>query len=154
MVGRLDDLSVRWNVYRNPANGKIAGVCAGLSDRMAIKANWIRAGFIVAALTVFHAIPAVLIYLALALVMRPRHEPIGYAMLDGVAGPMPGAPMPGAPMPGAYQMAGSMPMPPPGTRLNELRTRFTAIDARLARIEAVVMSEELSLRRKFRDLGA
>jgi hypothetical protein len=57
-------------------------------------------------------------------------------------------------MPGAYQMAGSMPMPPPGTRLNELRTRFTAIDARLARIEAVVMSEELSLRRKFRDLGA
>jgi len=37
--------------------------------------------------------------------------------------------------------------------LGELRTRFTAIDARLSRIEAIVTSDELSLRRKFRDLG-
>jgi phage shock protein C len=146
MVGRLDDVSVRWNVYRNPTRGKIAGVCAGLSDRLGIKANWIRLGFIIAAVTVFHAIPAVLLYLALAVVMRPRNEPIGYVTPDAM--PYNAAPGYQPPNPGA------MPMPPPGTRLTELRTRFTAIDARLARIEAVVMSEELSLRRKFRDLGA
>jgi phage shock protein C len=143
MAGRLDDVSVRWNVYRNPSRGKIAGVCAGLSDRTGIKANWIRLGFILAAVTIFHAIPAVLLYLALALVMRPRTEPIGYVVPDG----MPGYQMAGPP-PGPTPMG-----PPPGTRLNDIRTRFTAIDARLARIEAVVTSEELSLRRKFRDLG-
>jgi phage shock protein C len=141
MGGRLDDVSVRWNVYRNPSRGKIAGVCAGLSDRTGIKANWIRLAFIIAAVTVFHAVPAVLIYLALAVVMRARDEPIGYVVPEA--------------MPGGYQMAGGVPppMPPPGTRLNDIRTRFTAIDARLARIEAVVTSEELVLRRKFRDLG-
>jgi phage shock protein C len=143
MAGRLDDVSVRWNVYRNPSRGKIAGVCAGLSDRTGIKANWIRLGFILAAVTIFHAIPAVLLYLALALVMRPRTEPIGYVVPDG----MPGYQM-ASPPPGPTPMG-----PPPGTRLNDIRTRFTAIDARLARIEAVVTSEELSLRRKFRDLG-
>jgi phage shock protein C len=146
MGGRLDDVSVRWNVYRNASRGKIAGVCAGLADRTGIKANWIRLAFIIAAVTVFHAVPAVLIYLALAVVMRPRGEPIGYVTPGAVAG--------------GYQMAGGAPPPepppmgpPPGTRLNDIRTRFTAIDARLARIEAVVTSEELVLRRKFRDLG-
>jgi phage shock protein C len=150
MAGRLDDVSVRWNLYRNPSRGKIAGVCAGLADRTGIKANWIRLGFILAAVTVFHAIPAVVLYLALALVMRPRDEPIGYVTPDGMAGYQ---------MPGGVPPMGPGPVGPapawvaPGTRLNDVRTRFTAIDARLARIEAVVTSEELSLRRKFRDLG-
>jgi len=150
MGGRLDDVSVRWNVYRNASRGKIAGVCAGLADRTGIKANWIRLGFIIAAVTVFHAVPAVLTYLVLAVVMRPRDEPIGYVAPEAMRGAMPGG----------YQMAGGAPPPEPppmgppaGTRLNEIRTRFTAIDARLARIEAVVTSEELALRRKFRDLG-
>jgi phage shock protein C len=147
MRGRLDDVSVRWNVYRNSSRGMIAGVCAGLSDKLGVKTGWIRAAFVVFAV-VEHAIPAVIIYLLLALIMRPRGEPIGYvtpdAMPNGGQGPY------AWPANGAY--AG--PFPPAGTRLTELKTRFTALDARLNRIEAIVTSEDLSLRRKFRDLGA
>ncbi len=143
MRGRLDDVSVRWNVYRNATRGKIAGVCAGLSDRFGVKAWWIRVGFIVFAV-VYHAIPAVIIYLLLAIIMRPRSEPIGYVMPDAL--PNGGQ--------GPYGWAPNGPLPPAGGRLTELKTRFTALDARLNRIEAIVTSEELSLRRKFRDLGA
>jgi phage shock protein C len=147
MRNRLDDVSVRWNVYRNSSRGKIAGVCAGLSDKLGVKAWWIRAAFIVFAV-VEHAIPAVLVYLLLALIMRPRSEPIGYVMPEAMpnTGPEPYAWTPHSPYSG--------PLPPVGSRLTELKTRFTALDARLNRIEAIVTSEELSLRRKFRDLGA
>jgi hypothetical protein len=37
--------------------------------------------------------------------------------------------------------------------LPEIAARFAALDSRLNMIEAAVMSDELSLRRKFRDLG-
>ena len=150
MAGRLGDVSVRYNLYRNTSRGKIAGVCAGLGDRLGIRPNWIRLGFILAAVSVFHAIPAVLIYLALAIVMRPAAAPIGYVVMEEPrrSGREPGydgvAPLAGGPAPV---------WTPPGSRLGELRTRFTAIDARLSRIEAIVTSDELSLRRKFRDLG-
>jgi phage shock protein C len=148
MRGRLDDVSVRWNVYRNTTRGKIAGVCAGLSDRLAVKAWWVRAGFIVFAV-VYHAIPAVLLYLALAIIMRPRDEPIGDAVPDAM--PNAGQAPYGWAAGGAYNSP--MPGAAPGIRLTALKTRFTALDARLNRIEAIVTSEELSLRRKFRDLG-
>ncbi len=149
MAGRLGDISVRYNLYRNTSRGKIAGVCAGLGDRLGIKPNWIRLGFILAALSVFHAIPAVLIYLALAIVMRPATAPIGYVVVEEPRRRRRGREP-------AYDGAQAAPAPiwtPPASRLNELRTRFTAIDARLSRIEAIVTSDELSLRRKFRDLG-
>jgi len=159
MRGRLDNVSLRWNIYRNTTRGKIAGVCAGLSDRTGFKVWWIRAGFIVAAV-VFHAIPAVLLYLVLALVMRPRDEPIGYVMPDTMpaggwapAGAYAGQSPPGGYPLGAYPPGGFAPGFAPGPRLTEIKTRFTALDARLNRIEAIVTSEELSLRRKFRDLG-
>jgi phage shock protein C len=147
MRGRLDDVSVRWNVYRNTTRGIVAGVCAGLSDRTGFRPWWIRIGFIALAV-VFHAIPAVILYLVLAIVMRPRGEPIGYVMPDAMPGAMPGGAYAG-PMPGNYAASGFA----PGPRLTELKTRYTALDARLNRIEAIVTSEELSLRRKFRDLG-
>jgi phage shock protein C len=147
MGGRLDDVSVRWNVYRNSSRGMIAGVCAGLSDKLGLKTWWIRAAFVVFAV-VEHAIPAAIIYLLLALIMRPRTEPIGYVMPDAMPN--------GGQGPYAYtpNRAYNGPLPPAGSRLTELKTRFTALDARLNRIEAIVTSEELSLRRKFRDLGA
>jgi phage shock protein C len=149
MRGRLDDVSVRWNVYRNTTRGKIAGVCAGLSDRLAVKTLWVRAAFVVFAV-VYHAIPAVLLYLALAIIIRPRDEPIGYVAPDAM--PSGGPPSYGRAAGAAY--TSSMPSAAPGSRLTELKTRFTALDARLNRIDAIVTSEELSLRRKFRDLGA
>jgi len=154
MRNRLDDVSVRWNVYRNSSRGKVAGVCAGLSDRFGVKVWWIRAAFIVLAV-VYHAIPAVLLYLLLALIMRPRTEPIGYVMPDAMpAGPGAYGWAPGSAYAGPYPPGFSAPGGyPPGPRLTELKTRFTALDARLNRIEAIVTSEELSLRRKFRDLG-
>jgi phage shock protein C len=141
MAKRLGDISMRMNLYRNTTRGKIAGVCAGISDRMGIKSTWVRIAFVAFALLT-HGFGIVL-YLLLAIVLQPREEatayaPPGYGGYAGAPGPMPVTPM----------------GPPPGARVMDVKTRFTAIDARLSRIEAVITSNELSLRRKFRDLGS
>lgn len=150
MAKRLGDISMRMNLYRNTTRGKIAGVCAGISDRMGIKSTWVRIAFVAFALLT-HGFGIVL-YLLLAIVLQPREEMMTYAPpAPGYGGyAAPGGPLPAGPMP-----AGPMPMgPPPGARVMDVKTRFTAIDARLSRIEAVITSNELSLRRKFRDLGS
>ena len=145
MAKRLGDISMRMNLYRNTTRGKIAGVCAGISDRMVIKSTWVRIAFVAFALLT-HGFGIVL-YLLLAIVLQPREEMMTYAPPAPGYG---GYAAPGGPLP-----AGPMPMgPPPGARVMDVKTRFTAIDARLSRIEAVITSNELSLRRKFRDLGS
>ena len=145
MAKRLGDISMRMNLYRNTTRGKIAGVCAGISDRMGIKSTWVRIAFVAFALLT-HGFGIVL-YLLLAIVLQPREEMMTYAPPAPGYG---GYAAPGGPLP-----AGPMPMgPPPGARVMDVKTRFTAIDARLSRIEALITSYELSLRRKFRDLGS
>ncbi len=141
MTGRWADVSMRTGFYRTPAQAKIAGVCAGIAERMGIKRFWVRAGFVVFAV-VTHGF-GIALYLLLAILMTPREDVYAPAAAYGgyaAAGPMPSGPMPVG--------------PPPGARVMDVRARFTAIDARLSRIEAVITSNELSLRRKFRDLGS
>jgi len=66
-------------LYRDPANGRIAGVCAGLADYFELGAGFVRILFV---LLVFVTTPvlAVLIYaiLALAMPVRPWRSDYGY----------------------------------------------------------------------------
>jgi phage shock protein C len=55
------------------ANGKIAGVCAGLGETLGVDPNVVRIGFVLAAL-IGHAFFAMMIaYGVLAMIGEPRH---------------------------------------------------------------------------------
>jgi phage shock protein PspC (stress-responsive transcriptional regulator) len=127
--------SERFGVYRNTAGGWIAGVCAGIA-------------FVLLA-TIAHAIPAIILYVLCVLALKPRSVPAGYGAAPYSAG------SPGYFADRFYPSAYSTTAPPSAgaPRLTDIASRFAALDARLNHIEAAVMSDELSLRRKFRDLG-
>ncbi len=136
---RFSRFFLRLGIYRNVQAGWITGVCAGLADRIGIKPIWIR--LLVAIITVTgHCIGPAIGYLLLAFFIKPRNE-------AGSASPA------GVQM--AYRdLADSVtPAGPSGRRVAELKSRFASLDARLNNMEAAVMSDELSLRRKFRDIG-
>lgn len=60
-------MSVRSNAFRlNKSEGKIMGVCAGLSDFSGVDATWIRIAAL--ALTIFGVGSTVLLYLIVGLV--------------------------------------------------------------------------------------
>ncbi len=132
----------RLGIYRNVKAGWITGVSAGIAARIGLKPIWIRIGFV--ALTIVaqdHFFIPLIIYFALAFFIKPRGET-------------------GAASPAGVQMAFSdlaesvsAPLGSPGRRVGDLKTRFARLDARLNNLEAAVMSDELSLRRKFKDIG-
>jgi phage shock protein C len=129
----------RLGLYRNVKAGWITGVCAGIADRLTIKPFWVRIA--VALITaVSHFIGPAIIYLLLAFLMKPRDE-------SGAAAP--------AGVQTAYRdLTDSVaPAAAASRRVRELKSRFARLDARLNNLEAAVTSDELSLRRKFRDIG-
>ena len=143
MIARLARVSDRWQLYRDTTTGWVAGVCAGIGLRLGIRPLWIRLGFTALALST-KIFPALAVYLLLTLVLKLRLGETAYLATpmfnrsSGKARPRPAA--------GPDMMAGGS--------LGDLGARFAVLNRRLNRIEAAVTSEELSLRRKFRDLGA
>ena len=135
---RLSQFFVRLGIYRDVKAGWITGVCAGIADRLSIKPIWVRLVVIVATL-VGHCIVPMIVYLLLAFVIKPRGE-TGQATPAGVQM--------------AYRdLADSVTPVASGRRVADLKTRFATLEARLNNLEAEVMSDRLSLRRKFRDIG-
>ncbi len=138
---KLSRFFSRLGIYRDVKQGWITGVCAGIAERLAIKPIWVRILFI-AVTAAPHDIAPVIIYLLLAFLIKP-HDAAGAASPAGVQM--------------AYQdLADSVtaPLRPnPASRVTDLKARFANLDARLNHLEAAAMSDELSLRRKFRDIG-
>ncbi len=133
-MAQWDNLSARTGIYRNTECGWIAGVCAGIADRVSINVLWIRLLFVLAA-TMFHGMLSVVAYFALAFLLKPR------AGVFAAASPA-----------GSERVASSFVSPPPPVQ--NLQSRFADLERRLNNLEAAVTSDDLSLRRKFRDLGA
>lgn len=142
--------SERTGLYRNPYNRWIAGVCSGIAERLGVATIWIRLGTFFAFLA-FNII-TVVAYAVLAFVMQPR----SYANTGFTATSRAQA----EPTANVYSGPGMGPFTPQGTasasdsNFNQLKDRFERLDARLSNIESTVISDEFSLRRKFRDLGA
>jgi phage shock protein C len=139
---------VRFGIYRNTKSGWIAGVCAGIADRLAVKPIWIRLVFLILA-TVTHGFLAIILYVLLVMILEPYSVPSGFA-----AAPYP-ADRSGYFADRLYPGNAAAAPPPaaPSGQLGQLAVRFASLDARLNNIEAAVTSDEMSLRRKFRDLG-
>jgi phage shock protein C len=61
----------RYSLYRDPTNGWIAGVAAGLGERFGVSAGVIRLVFVLFAL-VAHPLTALVLYVVLAFLMPSR----------------------------------------------------------------------------------
>lgn len=142
-MGKWDDVSDRLGVYRDTQNGWIAGVCAGIAARIGVKPLWIRGLFVLLA-AVLHGVFGLLGYFVLAFLLRPR------AGVNATSSPA------GVQM--AYRNFADSVVSPfgttPGRQVAGLKSRFAALDSRLNHLEAAVTSDEISLRRKFKDIGA
>jgi phage shock protein C len=127
MLSAFDKLG---RLYRDPARGMIAGVCAGIAEYVGLRPLQIRLLVILG--LIFFFVPTVIFYVALAFVLQPR--PADLYRADDEA-----------------RFWRHVRTAPNGA-LSELRDRFRDLEARLVRIEGFVASEEYELRRKFRDI--
>lgn len=119
-------------IYRDPENGWIAGVCAGIADYAGVDPALVRVAAVL--LLVFFFVPVLIAYVVCALVLK-RRPPTAFAS------------------PAEESFWRDVRTEPGGT-LHGLGGRFRALNKRVARMETLVTSEEFDLRRGFRDLGA
>jgi phage shock protein C len=138
MAIQWDRISHRLGLYRDTENGWVAGVCAGIAGRLHIRPVWIRGLFILASL-IPNSFVGVLFYFALAFLMQPRAGAAAAASPAGVQM--------------AYRDLTASFSPNSGRQVSDLKSRFASLDSRLNNLEAAALSDELSLRRKFRDIG-
>jgi phage shock protein C len=118
-------------LYRDPARGKIAGVCAGLADYFGVKVGGVRIALIL--LSVFGFFGPVLVgYIVLAVLLHPRPAHL-FKDSDDEA------------------FWRSVVRRPTDT-VSGLARRFRDLDNRLVKMEQRVTSPDEVLRARFRDL--
>ena len=120
----------RLRLYRDPANGMIAGVMAGIADYAGIR-PWQARALALVALLMFTPV-TLFAYVAAAILLKRRPR-------DRLQSPE------------AEGFWRSMSRDPRGT-FGTLRYRFREIDRRIADIEKTVTGSDFNLRREFRDL--
>jgi phage shock protein C len=117
-------------LYRDPDNGIVAGVCAGIAEYVGLRPVQLRLLAILG--LVFFFVPTIIGYMALALLLKSK-PPDLYQADDEAE---------------FWRQARTAPK----EALFTLSERFRAFETRLGRLESLVASEEYELRRKFRDL--
>ncbi len=120
--GRSPGFGLPPGLYRDPAHGKVAGVCAGLGAYFQVQPKFIRIAAVVGSLFGFFPLIAGL-YVLLTMILPVRSEGVA---VDDRQWPRP--------------------------TVDDLTRRFDSLDRRLARMEELVISEDFRLRQKFRDL--
>jgi len=116
---------------RNPARGRIAGVCAGFAEYFGWSVKWTRIAAIL--LTAFFFPIPIFIYLAAAIFIKPDDGLIMHAD------------------PEQERFWRTFSTRPKAT-FSELKHRFRAIESRIADLEKAVTSDEYGLRKAFNDL--
>ncbi|HEY1432283.1 MAG TPA: envelope stress response membrane protein PspC [Stellaceae bacterium] len=123
--------STRHRLWRNTDRGILAGVCAGIADYVGVEPIVVR---LVAVLgLVFFFPPTIVVYVILALVLRPK-PPALYASADEEA---------------FWRGVGTA----PADTLHSVKRKFADLEARLGQMESQVASGDFDLHRRFRDLG-
>jgi len=174
MVNHFKSVDYKKKLYRNPIDGKILGVCAGIADYLEVSAFAVR--MIVLLLAIFFFFPA-LFYFGAALVIDKKPVSVYYeeqanstksftAAEDkkGTSGPS---------APGNSREEGASMAPGAGQR-NQYANRdrqggaehfskrhefqycarkFATLQTRLARLEAYVTSSRFKLNREFRNIS-
>jgi phage shock protein C len=120
-----------FRLYRDPANGRISGVCAGLADFFGLRPSLVRLAAVLSLF--FFFVPTFIGYLVLSFAL-PKRPPELYASHEeevfwrGLA-------------------------TAPDDTLKALRHKFAELEQRLAGMERSVTSTDFDLHRKFRDIG-
>jgi phage shock protein C len=120
----------RIRLYRDPENGVIAGVAAGIARYFGVEPIAIRLAFVLSLFVFF--VPAVFAYIVLWIALPQRPPALFTSREDeafwrGVANE-------------------------PDSTLQSLRHRFGDLELRLRAMESQIASPDFDLRRKFRDL--
>ena len=121
----------RIHLYRDPTNGVIAGVCAGIAEYLGIEPIAVRIGFVLG--LIFFFPPTLIAYIVLAIALK-RRPPALYASREEEA---------------FWRGVATA----PDDTLQTLRRHFGDLESRLRAMERQVTSDEFDLHRKFRDLG-
>ncbi len=117
-------------LYRDPANGWLGGVCAGIADYLSVSPFVIRLLTIIALF--FFSLFVVIAYLVLAVVLPVRPQRLYRDQED-------------------ERFWRSVRTSPRET-FEDVRYRFRELDRRLQRMERYVTSDRFRLDREFRDL--
>jgi phage shock protein C len=126
----IGDRDGYFRLYRDPAQGWLLGVCAGIAQYFGITALAVR--LVTAFGLVFFTLPTVLAYIVAAIVLRPR--PAGlYRDRD-------------------EEQFWARARVEPRATAGDLASRIRALDERLRAAEAYVTSSAFRLRRQFEDL--
>ncbi len=118
-------------LYRDPVNGRIAGVCAGLADYFGVRRGGVRLAFILLSLFGFFG-PVLVGYIVLAVLLPVRPARL-YRDSDDEA---------------FWRSVARR----PADTVGGLARRFRELEARLARMEHRVTSPDEVLRARFREL--
>jgi phage shock protein C len=166
-VRHFRSVDYRKTLYRNPRQGKLWGVCAGIADYLEVSAFKVRLAFVL--LTLLTALP-LLLYIAALLVLdkRPsddpapaagrwRHDPSDAVAVGRGATPETHAARAagGEQATAGHEGAGAAQPRRRGSGRREFQycaNRFSTLQQRLARLEAYVTSRHFRLHRQFRDL--
>jgi phage shock protein C len=121
----------RYHLYRDPANGMLAGVCAGIAAYFGVEPIAVRLAVVLALFLFFPATALAYIVASFAL---PKRPPTLFATGEEEA---------------FWRDAAIR----PDDALHGLGHRFADLETRLRAMEQQVTSGEFELHRKFRDLG-
>ncbi len=121
----------RFPLYRDRGNAWLAGVCAGIAAYLGVDRTAVRLATVAG--LIFFTLPTLTIYIALAILLPPR-PPREFTS------------------PGEENFWRGVATEPRRTA-SALRQRYREIEYRLQRLERAATSEDITLRRRFRDLG-
>lgn len=133
----MSDADKPTELYRIPAQGKIAGVCAGLAERYGIEVWLVRIGVVSAFFLGIPFIPVLYIAAWLLLDKKPIAKQTTNSGLDHTIS-----------VKSKIWQQGQ----PPREAFKELKTQFRQLELRLRNIETYVTSSEFNLSREIDSL--
>ena len=122
----------RTKFYRDKANGKFMGVCAGIADYIGIEVLWIRLAFVVLTLSGIGGGPTVILYFALGFLAENKPQSL-YADVE-------------------EQKFWQGVRQSPARTAREVRAQFRDLDRRLAEVEAYYVSSNPRLSAEIENL--
>lgn len=141
-------------LYRNPAEGKLLGVCAGIAEYLEVSAFSVRLTFMILFFLTFFPI---LLYFGAALVLDkkpPAQYPDAYGRFSHAPGKAEEAESGAFTGKSGTRHARDHRRDPYSKRreFQYCARKFTALQTRLARLEAYVTSSRFKLHREFKDI--
>ena len=139
-------------LHRNPDQGKIAGVCAGVAETAGMRPWIVRAALII--LLIMNAPVAILLYI-LGVVLLERRTDFAAAAPEA-AGPTAAAstkgPSPEGPQSSGGSDAAADTGLPQNLRFESLRRKFKDLEERAGDMEAHVTSGDYTLNKRFKEI--